>query len=209
MLLFSNNQTRRLMTSSRLSTTLQASLNQLTQSLATTNGSNTTQHAVDPELPSAIPYTRLPSLDIIRAAADLYFRYCHNQPYSLFHEATFRQKIETGEVPTHLQFALLASTVRYSNDAFFEDKIAAVSGYAQQSWKAIAMPWNGIQTDAELSIVQTILLLAIIDYTGMYALFFSGYIILTASRWTNTRILDQSRVSNPACARFQAHGGAR
>ena len=69
-------------------------------------------------------------------------------------------------MPTHLAFALLASTVRYSDDPFFEDKIAAVAGYASQSWKSIVMPWNGIQSETELSIVQTILLLAIIDYTG-------------------------------------------
>ncbi|KAF2635184.1 hypothetical protein P280DRAFT_473935 [Massarina eburnea CBS 473.64] len=111
------------------------------------------------------PYAKLPSIDIIRAAADLYFQYCHNQPYSLFHESSLRYKIETEEVPTHLLFALLASTVRYSQDPFFEDKSAAVSAYASQSWKAIVMPWNGIQSETELTIVQTILLLAIIDYT--------------------------------------------
>ena len=66
----------------------------------------------------------------------------------------------------HLVFALLASTARYSTDPFFQDKNEAVSAYAHQSWKSIVMPWNGIQSDAELSIVQTILLLAIIDYTG-------------------------------------------
>lgn len=67
------------------------------------------------------PYGSLPPIDHIRSAADLYFRYCHNQPYSLFHESSLRHKIEVGEVPTHLLFALLASTVRYSSDPFFED----------------------------------------------------------------------------------------
>lgn len=90
------------------------------------------------------------------------------RPYSLFHEAEFRNKIELNEVPTHLLFALLASTVRYSSDPFFEDKAVAVATYSRESWKAIVMPWNGIRNDGELSIVQTILLLAIIDYTGEY-----------------------------------------
>ena len=112
------------------------------------------------------PYTGLPSSETIRAAADLYFRFCHNQPYSLFHESSLRNKIELDEVPSHLLFALLASTVRYSDDEFFDDKTGAVSAYASQSWKSIVMPWNGIQSETELSIVQTILLLAIIDYTG-------------------------------------------
>lgn len=115
---------------------------------------------------SSNPYNQLPPSDIIRSAAELYFRYCHNQPYSLFHETSLRNRIEFNELPTHLLFALVASTVRYSTDPFFGDKNAAVSAYAHQSWKAIVMPWNGIQSDAELTIVQTILLLAIIDYTG-------------------------------------------
>ena len=164
-----------LTTSFRLANTVQASLSQLTNSLSTSNLSNTTPSTQDADTaPQGSPYGRLPSLDIIRSAAELYFRYCHNQPYSLFHELSFRNKIEIGEVPSHLQFALLASTVRYSTDPFFEDKIAAVSSYAQQSWKAIAMPWNGIQSDTELSIVQTILLLAIIDYTGRFIIFVLG-----------------------------------
>lgn len=117
--------------------------------------------------PSVAPYNQLPPRDIILAAADLYFRYCHNQPYSLFHESSLRTRIQFNELPMHLLFALVASAVRYSSDPFFSDKDAAVSAYAHQSWKAIVMPWNGIQSDAELTIVQTILLLAIIDYTGM------------------------------------------
>ncbi|KAF2708441.1 hypothetical protein K504DRAFT_306967 [Pleomassaria siparia CBS 279.74] len=110
-------------------------------------------------------YDRLPPPAIIHAAIDLYFRFCHNQPYSLFHEKNLRSKIESDELPTHLVFALLASTVRYSTNPFFNDKTIAVSGYVSQSWKSIVMPWNGIQSEAELSIVKTILLLAIIDFT--------------------------------------------
>ena len=100
------------------------------------------------------------------AAADVYFRYCHNQPYSLFHEASLRSKIVSAEVPQHLLFAFLASAVRYSDDPYYEDKMGAISTYAMQSWKAMVLPWNGIQSDAGISVVQTILLLAIIDYTG-------------------------------------------
>ena len=138
------------------------------------------------------------------SAADLYFRYCHNQPYSLFHETSFRNKLALGEVPTHLLFALLASTVRYSTEPYFEDKVAAVSTYAHQSWKAIVMPWNGIQSDAELSIVQTILLLAIIDYTG--TLLPSLRDIANLGRWANARFMDQSWSCYTTCAGFQTHG---
>lgn len=100
------------------------------------------------------------------AAADVYFRYCHNQPYSLFHEESFRSKMAANEVPHHLLFAFLASAVRYSEDLYYEDKVGAISAYAMQSWKAMVLPWNGIKNDAGIATVQTILLLAIIDYTG-------------------------------------------
>lgn len=155
-----------MLTFDRLANTLQTSLGQLVNSLPRPSGSNVVPDAADSEPPQPGIYTQLPPIEIIRCAADLYFRFCHHQPYSLFHEATFKNKIETGELPTHLVYAVLASTVRYSNDPFFQDKILAASTYAQQSWKAIAMPWNGIQSDAELSIVQTILMLAHIDFTG-------------------------------------------
>ncbi|CAK7202664.1 hypothetical protein SEUCBS139899_005390 [Sporothrix eucalyptigena] len=139
-------------------------------SSTTTGAPNADGPATTVDQASAMPYTRLPPPDVIDAAADLYFRYCHNQPYSLFHEASFRQKIKARTVPTHLLFALVASTVRYSSDTRFfagvaGGRAAATVAYAQQSWKAIVVPWNGLQSDAELSVVQTILLLAIIDYT--------------------------------------------
>ena len=115
------------------------------------------------------PYTKPPPIDIQLRAADVYFQYCHNQPYSLFHEQTFREKLTACQVPFHLLFAFLASVVRYSTDAYYGDKIDAIATYTRCSWKAIVMPWNGIEDDAGISIVQTMLLLAIIDYTGDYA----------------------------------------
>ncbi|KAF2440117.1 P-loop containing nucleoside triphosphate hydrolase protein [Karstenula rhodostoma CBS 690.94] len=97
-------------------------------------------------------FTTLPSKNIIRPTADLYLKFF------------FERKFEVDEVPIHLLFALLASTVRYSDDPYFEDKSASVSAYASQSWKSIVMPWNGIQSETDLSIVQTIMLLALVDY---------------------------------------------
>ena len=111
-------------------------------------------------------FSRPPPMETILSAADVYFRYCHNQPYSLFHEESFRNRLAANEVPQHLLFAFLASAVRYSTDPYYEDKVGAISTYAKLSWKALVLPWNGIESDAGISTVQTILLLAIIDYTG-------------------------------------------
>ena len=108
-------------------------------------------------------------METIIGAADIYFRYCHNQPYSLFHEESFRNRLASNEVPQHLLFAFLASSVRYSEDPYYEDKVGAISTYSVQAWKAMVLPWNGVETGVGISIVQTILLLAIIDYTGKLA----------------------------------------
>ena len=112
------------------------------------------------------PFSKPPPMETIIGAADVYFRFCHNQPYSLFHEESFRNRLASNDVPQHLLYAFLASAVRYSTDPYYTDKVGAISTYAMQSWKAMVLPWNGIETDAGISTVQTILLLAIIDYTG-------------------------------------------
>ena len=105
-------------------------------------------------------------METIAGATDIYFHYCHNRPYSLFHEESFRNRLASNEVPQHLLFAFLASAVRYSEGPYHEDKVSAISTYSVQAWKAMALPWNGIETDVGIIIVRTILLRAIIDYTG-------------------------------------------
>lgn len=142
-------------------------------------------------------------METIIGAADIYFRYCHNQPYSLFHEESFRNRLASNEVPQHLLFAFLASSVRYSEDPFYEDKVGAISTYSVQAWKAMVLPWNGIETDVGISIVQTILLLAIIDYTGKSASWYPLYlVVLNDRRWQDTRRMDQSRTGHTYCARL-------
>ena len=108
-----------------------------------------------------------PSPEILVAAADVYFQYCHNQPYSLFHEQSFRNRLTAGNVPKHLALAFLATTLRFSSDPCYQhNRSEAISAYASESWKAICLPWNGVENAAGLGILQTIFLLSVIDYTG-------------------------------------------
>jgi hypothetical protein len=112
-------------------------------------------------------FRTLPPLETLLAAADVYFQYCHNQPYSLFHEESFRNRLTAGTVPEHLAFAFLATTLRFSSDPCYQhNRFEAISAYASESWKAICLPWNGVENAAGLSILQTIFLLSVIDYTG-------------------------------------------
>ncbi|KAH6974624.1 fungal-specific transcription factor domain-containing protein [Ilyonectria sp. MPI-CAGE-AT-0026] len=95
-----------------------------------------------------------------------YFRYCHNQPYSFFHEASFRRSLERGLLPDHLVLAVLASAARFSSDPFFSDPHETAAQYANRSWKAIVVSCLAQNRAAHIQTVQTITLLAIFDFTA-------------------------------------------
>jgi hypothetical protein len=109
----------------------------------------------------------LPPPETLLAVADVYFKYCHNQPYGLFHEETFRYKLAAGTLPKHLIFAFLASALRFSSDPCYRDnRFEAIERYASESSKSILLPWNGVENAVDISTVQAILLLSVIDYTS-------------------------------------------
>lgn len=114
-----------------------------------------------------IPFSTMPSFDTLLSAADVYFKYCHNQPYAVFHEQSLRDKLANGTLPTHLMLAFVATAIRFSPDSQFgDDRFRAIEAYAAQSWKSIVLPWNGLENAAEVSTVQAILLLGVLDFTG-------------------------------------------
>jgi hypothetical protein len=55
----------------------------------------------------------LPPPEIMEEIVNLYFTHCHNQPYSLFHEETFKIKLAAGFVAPEVQFAILCFATRY------------------------------------------------------------------------------------------------
>ncbi|KAL6415967.1 hypothetical protein AUP68_00174 [Ilyonectria robusta] len=104
----------------------------------------------------------LPPVHTLQAAADVYFRYCHNQPYSFFHEPTFRRRLASGELPTHLVWALLSAVRRYSSlpDLNLKSEDDAMV-YAARAWGCLKLPWGGVPDDEDaLLVVQTIILIA-------------------------------------------------
>ena len=112
-------------------------------------------------------FDTVPPPETLQFAADVYFQYCHNQPYSLFHEESFRHRLGSGAVPKYLAFAFLATTLRFSSDPRYQDnRYEAIAAYASEAWKAIRLPWNGIENAAGISMLQAIFLLSVIDYTG-------------------------------------------
>jgi hypothetical protein len=55
----------------------------------------------------------LPPPEVMEEAANLYFIHCHNQPYSVFHEGSFKMKLAAGLIEPQVQYCVLGMAVRY------------------------------------------------------------------------------------------------
>jgi hypothetical protein len=151
-----------------LETPIQPS-NDLTKCTQTsTNISSVRSTMITPSKPA------LPPSHILLFAADVYFRYCYNHPYSLFHEGRFRQRLAAGEIPEYLVWAFLASSRRFSTipHHHFEGG-DSVGSLAKRSWETFHVPWDGPKDGEEaLAILQTVILLVNVEHTGKRKLFF-------------------------------------
>ena len=104
---------------------------------------------------------------VLSSLLNTYISRVHDQPYAYFHEASFRQRFENGSLPKCLLFAVSAIAVRFSNHPYFSDRIHEASAeYSKQAWASILMDYLMVPNNINLPVIQTISLLAIIDYTG-------------------------------------------
>ena len=76
-----------------------------------------TAQALAPASPNPGPNNQsdvcgLPPHDVLEEIISLYFRYLHNQPHSLFHEATFRGQFADGTVPEIFFYAVIGLSAR-------------------------------------------------------------------------------------------------
>lgn len=109
-----------------------------------------------------------PQLQTLLSAADIYFRFCHSQPYSLFHEATFRQRLADDSLPTYLLWGFLSAARRYSSLSDSQGNTADdASTYAAKAWECIDLPWSGSAPPQKvLTVVQTIILIVSTEVPG-------------------------------------------
>lgn len=109
----------------------------------------------------------IPPPPALRAVVDAYFEHVQNQPYCYFHEDSFRQKLENNLLPRCLVLAVLASGVRFCSHPFYVDKVHdAMEAYARESWLSVLTEHLTVEDNMDLPVVQTILLLTVVDYTG-------------------------------------------
>lgn len=110
----------------------------------------------------------LPPFPVMQSTIDTFFTHVHNQPYSFFQEASFRLKLDSNILPRCLVLAVLASAVRFSTHEFYAGKTQeATEIYARESWLTVLSDHLTVEENMSLSVVQTMNMLAVTDYTGM------------------------------------------
>lgn len=120
-----------------------------------------------PASPEAI--SSLPHLDEQLALIENYFSYCHNQPYSLFHEGDFRERFRTGQLENYLILAVIANSARFADsDSSSRQYRKMASGFADAAWQGIITDCFLGTQKVELASVQTLTLLSIFDFTGSF-----------------------------------------
>lgn len=109
----------------------------------------------------------LPDRDILLSLIDTYFTYCHNQPYTYFPEANFRQSFDKDLLPTYLLYAFAATACRFSQHDFYKGRQAeAIATYANASWVEVYEHSFSYDDSLEFHMVQATNMLAAIDFTG-------------------------------------------
>lgn len=112
-------------------------------------------------------FDEIPAPDILASAIDDYFANCHCEPFDLFHEPSFRDRLSRDEVPDYLLLAILASGIRYSKiHSFAHRRLAAIDQYSNHSWLLVIKRWNSIEEEHDMDIVRAMLMLSAIDFTG-------------------------------------------
>lgn len=106
----------------------------------------------------------------MQSLVDSFFLHVHNQPYSYFHEQTFRDRLAYGLLPKCVVFAVLASALRFSDVENFRGSIhEATEAYAREAWLSILSDHMTAENSLNLYVAQATNMLAIIDFTGQFS----------------------------------------
>ncbi|KAL4795150.1 fungal-specific transcription factor domain-containing protein [Aspergillus venezuelensis] len=105
--------------------------------------------------------------EVFLEAYEIFCIHYHSKPYTLFNPELFRRKIDRGQVPRYLQFAFIATAVRFSSQVQWKSrKQKTIDEYAHCAWKMIMSEPDGLGDGSDVSVVQTLALLAVIDATA-------------------------------------------
>ncbi|KAJ6000687.1 hypothetical protein N7481_001096 [Penicillium waksmanii] len=100
-------------------------------------------------------------------ACDVYFQHCHNKPYGFFSAKLFKLKVSQNKIPLHLRLALIACATRYSSRSQWKErKQSTIDGYARGAWELIMSSPDGLDGNEDVSLIQTLAILGVIDATA-------------------------------------------
>ncbi|KAH6611304.1 hypothetical protein Trco_001324 [Trichoderma cornu-damae] len=118
------------------------------------------------DLSSAMRFTTAPPPPVMAHLIDTYFLHVHNQPYSYFHEQSFRERLNYGLVPKCLLFAILASALKFSDSDFFHGSTReATEAYAREAWLALLNDHLTVENNPSLQVAQASNILGVVDFT--------------------------------------------
>lgn len=97
---------------------------------------------------------------------DTYFLHVHNQPYTYFHEQSFRERLNYGLVPKCLLFGILASALKFSDSDYFAGcRREATEAYAREAWLALLNDHLTVENNPTLQVAQASNILGVVDFT--------------------------------------------
>ncbi|KAL6910718.1 fungal-specific transcription factor domain-containing protein [Trichoderma evansii] len=119
-----------------------------------------------PDISSTMRFTTAPPPAVMAHLIDAYFLHVHNQPYSYFHEQSFRERVNYGLIPKCLLFAILASALKFSDSDYFQGSIReATEAYAREAWLAILHEHLTVENNPTLQVAQASNILGVVDFT--------------------------------------------
>lgn len=122
--------------------------------------------------------TEISSLDQIPKATfdgliNDYFQYSHSQPYSFFHESTFRTRLLNGALPDFLITVVIMTSLRFCNDRYFDNDLFSMNKrkitadyLARSCWKYLSTHYVDGEDECTVAVVQAVTLLAIYEFVG-------------------------------------------
>ena len=112
------------------------------------------------------PLSTIPD-HVLDSTIDLYFLFCHNQPYAFFHEATFREDFDNGLISEFLVLSILTMSIRFSHEPYFQGRQEQLTTeYALRAWNLVLHECFSSEDGLDYHAVQAATLLAIHDFTG-------------------------------------------
>jgi hypothetical protein len=104
------------------------------------------------------PVSAVPPWNVVLAGAKTYLQFCDCQPLPLFHRPTFLQTLQYRD--PEVLFSVLALAVRFENTDRFDS-----AGHTEAARTRVSK--RVFEGKVELSTIQTLCLLTLIDFAGM------------------------------------------